>query len=67
MVTRNPCSFFKKAICHKLSFIPPTQRGESDERCLSVKHCDRNYVNDFEVKARPSYIHLNYEKMMLSS
>lgn len=67
MVARNPYSFFKKAICYKLSFTPPTQRGEPGEKCLPVKLHDRKYVNDFEIKARSSYIHLNCEKIMLSS
>lgn len=66
MVTRNPYSLFKKAICYKISFTPP-QRGETDERCLPVKVCDTKDVNDFEIKAGPSCKHLNYEETTLSS
>lgn len=54
MVTMKPYSLFKKAICYT---HPP--RGESDERCLSVKFRDRKYFNDFEMKGRSSYMHLN--------
>lgn len=53
MVARNPYSFFKKAICYKLSFTPP-HRGVSQVKdvCL-LSSMTENMLMTLKLKQDP--------------